>query len=193
MNRAALKCTQSRAGDRSWKDALVAVDVGTSGARAAAFDLEGERRLEIRRPYPTHIPRPGWAEQDAARWRSAALPCHRPDRPVPVARRARRCAASCPGWAHLSRQPRARGGAPDSRSVRRGGDPPPDRPPAVRLPHRAEAALAAGKRTGDVATGPARPAAAGLRRHGPHRRGRNRRDARGGDPRVRSARRGLGP
>ncbi|TMG21645.1 MAG: hypothetical protein E6H96_13295 [Chloroflexi bacterium] len=73
MNRAALKCTQSRAGDRSWKDALVAVDVGTSGARAAAFDLEGERRLEIRRPYPTHIPRPGWAEQDAARWRSAAL------------------------------------------------------------------------------------------------------------------------
>ena len=30
--------------DRSWTDALVAIDVGTSGARAAAFDLEGRRR-----------------------------------------------------------------------------------------------------------------------------------------------------
>jgi sugar (pentulose or hexulose) kinase len=56
-----------------WTEVLVAVDVGTSGARAAAFDLEGLRRLEVRRPYATRSPRPGWAEQDPAAWRRAAL------------------------------------------------------------------------------------------------------------------------
>jgi xylulokinase len=59
--------------DRRWRDVLVALDVGTSGARAAAFDLDGRRRLEIRRGYPTVAARPGWAEQDPARWRSAGL------------------------------------------------------------------------------------------------------------------------
>ena len=38
--------TPCRAGEM-----LVAVDVGTSGARAAAFDLDGRRLLEVRRPY----------------------------------------------------------------------------------------------------------------------------------------------
>jgi sugar (pentulose or hexulose) kinase len=52
---------------------LVAIDVGTSGARATAFDLAGERQLEVRRSYPTASPRPGWAEQDPRAWRSAAL------------------------------------------------------------------------------------------------------------------------
>jgi xylulokinase len=52
---------------------LIAVDVGTSGARAAAFDLDGRRLLEARRGYPTHQPREGWAEQDGRAWRSAAL------------------------------------------------------------------------------------------------------------------------
>lgn len=52
---------------------LVAIDVGTSGARAAAFDLDGRRLLEARRGYPTHSARPGWAEQDARAWRSAAI------------------------------------------------------------------------------------------------------------------------
>jgi xylulokinase len=56
-----------------WRDVLVAVDVGTSGARAAAFDLDGRRRLEVRRSYATTSAHPGWAEQDAAAWRSAAL------------------------------------------------------------------------------------------------------------------------
>ena len=59
--------------DRSWTDALVAIDVGTSGARAAAFDLEGRRRIEVRRSYPTNTPRPGWAEQDARQWRRATI------------------------------------------------------------------------------------------------------------------------
>lgn len=54
-------------------DALVAIDVGTSGARAVAFDLDGRRLMEIRRSYPTREPRPGWAEQSPADWRSASL------------------------------------------------------------------------------------------------------------------------
>ncbi len=55
------------------RDVLAAVDVGTSGARAVAFDLEGRRLLEVRRGYPTRTPQPGWAEQSAAAWRSASL------------------------------------------------------------------------------------------------------------------------
>lgn len=61
------------ADDGRWRDALVAVDVGTSGARAAAFDLAGTRRLEVRRAYPTRSPRPGWAEQGANDWRRASV------------------------------------------------------------------------------------------------------------------------
>ncbi len=54
-------------------EVLVAVDVGTSGARAAAFDLAGRPAGEVRRSFPTAIPRDEWAEQDAAAWRRAAL------------------------------------------------------------------------------------------------------------------------
>jgi xylulokinase len=53
-------------------EVLVAIDVGTSGARATALSLAGERQLEVRRGYPTASPRPGWAEQDPRLWRSAA-------------------------------------------------------------------------------------------------------------------------
>ncbi|HEX9634415.1 MAG TPA: FGGY family carbohydrate kinase [Candidatus Limnocylindria bacterium] len=55
------------------EETLVAIDVGTSGARATAFDLAGERLLEVRRSYPTTSPVPGWAEQDPRDWRRAAL------------------------------------------------------------------------------------------------------------------------
>jgi sugar (pentulose or hexulose) kinase len=55
------------------RDVLIAIDVGTSGARAAAFDLAGDRFLEVRRPYPTHSPRPHWAEQSATAWVNASL------------------------------------------------------------------------------------------------------------------------
>jgi sugar (pentulose or hexulose) kinase len=55
-------------------DALfLAIDVGTTGARAAAIDLEGQLRFEVRRPYCTSIPRAGWAEQNPDDWREAAL------------------------------------------------------------------------------------------------------------------------
>jgi xylulokinase len=56
-----------------WTETLVAIDVGTSGARATAFDLDGTRQLEMRRAYRTESPAPGWAEQDPRAWRSAAL------------------------------------------------------------------------------------------------------------------------
>ena len=48
-------------------------DVATSAARASAFDLDGNRRLETRRPYPSFGEEPGWSEQDPRAWRSAAL------------------------------------------------------------------------------------------------------------------------
>lgn len=54
-------------------DVLVAIDVGTSGARSVAFDLDGRQLLEIRRAYPTLTRRPGWAEQSAEDWRSASF------------------------------------------------------------------------------------------------------------------------
>jgi xylulokinase len=54
-------------------EVLLAIDVGTSGARASVFDLEGHRLLEVRRGYPTAAPREGWAEQDARLWRSCSL------------------------------------------------------------------------------------------------------------------------
>lgn len=55
-------------------DALfVAIDVGTTGARASAVTLGGELQHETRQPYRTTTPRPGWAEQDPRDWRRAGL------------------------------------------------------------------------------------------------------------------------
>jgi xylulokinase len=54
-------------------DVLMVIDVGTSGARASAFAVSGPPLAEVRRPYPTSLPAEGWAEQDARRWRAAAL------------------------------------------------------------------------------------------------------------------------
>ncbi|HEX3803368.1 MAG TPA: FGGY family carbohydrate kinase [Solirubrobacteraceae bacterium] len=52
---------------------FVAVDVGTTGARASAVSLDGTLRRETRQPYQTVTPRPGWAEQDPRDWRRAGL------------------------------------------------------------------------------------------------------------------------
>ena len=57
----------------AWTEILVAIDVGTSGARAAAFGVEGNRLLEVRQGYPTESVAAGWAEQDPRAWRGAAL------------------------------------------------------------------------------------------------------------------------
>src|SRR5436305_7311454 len=59
--------------DPGGADVLIAVDVGTSGARASAFEVSGAPRPEVRRSYPTFLPAEGWAEQDARRGQSAAL------------------------------------------------------------------------------------------------------------------------
>jgi xylulokinase len=58
---------------RQTDEILLAIDVGTSGARAAAFDTGGNRLLEVRRGYPIHSPQPGWAEQDGRGWRDNSL------------------------------------------------------------------------------------------------------------------------
>lgn len=47
---------------------FVAVDVGTGGARAVAFDGQAVQIAEVRCPYPTAVPGPGRAEQDAGAW-----------------------------------------------------------------------------------------------------------------------------
>lgn len=52
---------------------LIGVDVGTTGARAAAFDLEGRLVHEARSPYQTSTPHEGWAEQDPDEWRNGAV------------------------------------------------------------------------------------------------------------------------
>ncbi|MFL5862919.1 MAG: FGGY family carbohydrate kinase, partial [Solirubrobacteraceae bacterium] len=52
---------------------FLAIDVGTTGARAAAVDLDGYVCHAARHPYPTVTPRPGWAEQDPRQWLDAAL------------------------------------------------------------------------------------------------------------------------
>src|SRR6185312_12534298 len=83
-------------------ETLVAIDVGTSGARAAAFDLAGNRLLEVRRGYPTASPHVGWAEQDPRAWRSAALSALRglvselgPKRPVRAIGLTGQCPSVC--------------------------------------------------------------------------------------------------
>ena len=52
---------------------FVTVDVGTSGARAVAVDLDGRVVLQSRRPYATRTPNPGWSEQDPRDWAERAV------------------------------------------------------------------------------------------------------------------------
>jgi xylulokinase len=58
---------------RSGRPLAVAIDVGTTGARAAAFSLDGSLVAEIRQRYRTYVTRPGWAEQDPRDWADGAV------------------------------------------------------------------------------------------------------------------------
>jgi xylulokinase len=49
-------------------DALVGVDVGTSGVKGVAIDPAGTVLARIEAGYPLSTPEPGWAEQDPADW-----------------------------------------------------------------------------------------------------------------------------
>lgn len=52
---------------------LLAFDVGTSGTKAALIEADGTILATAFRPYPTHYPRPLWAEQDPADWWQAVV------------------------------------------------------------------------------------------------------------------------
>lgn len=43
---------------------ILAIDVGTSGARAVVFDAQANYLWHVRKPYPMLYPHPGWNEQD---------------------------------------------------------------------------------------------------------------------------------
>ena len=50
---------------------LLGVDIGSSGAKAGAFDAGGRSLATAAAAYPTHNPRPGWVEQDPNAWWAA--------------------------------------------------------------------------------------------------------------------------
>jgi xylulokinase len=49
-------------------DALVGVDVGTTGVKAVAISPAGEVLARAEEEYPLSLPQPGWAEQDPEDW-----------------------------------------------------------------------------------------------------------------------------
>ncbi len=56
---------------------LIGLDIGTSGAKAAAVDGSGKLLAWAGQEYPIHTPRSGWAEQDPADWLVAIHCCIR--------------------------------------------------------------------------------------------------------------------
>ena len=188
---------------------LVAVDVGTTGARAAAIDLSGALVAEARRPYRTRTPQPGWAEQDAADWAEHAVAALRG-----ALRRACRTRSGWPGSGSPASARRwrrwRRTGAPvgpgmlyrdnravaearrDARRDRRRGDARAHGPRRRGVPHRAEGALAAPPPAGCVRRDAVVPAAARRRAAAADRARRDRRDARRRDDVLRPARAAVG-
>jgi xylulokinase len=55
------------------RDLLLGIDIGTTGAKALLVDDEGRVVTEAMTPYPMHVPRPGWTEQDPEDWWRAAV------------------------------------------------------------------------------------------------------------------------
>ncbi len=52
---------------------LLALDLGTEGARVGAFAQDGVALGSVHRPYATTYPRAGWAEQDPESWWTAVV------------------------------------------------------------------------------------------------------------------------
>jgi ribulose kinase len=52
---------------------LLAIDLGTEGARVGAFTGDGVPLGSVHRPYRTTFPRAGWAEQDPEEWWTATV------------------------------------------------------------------------------------------------------------------------
>ncbi|MDR1765652.1 MAG: xylulokinase [Lachnospiraceae bacterium] len=52
---------------------LVGIDVGTSATKTVLFDRTGAVVASVSREYPLYQPHNGWAEQDCADWKDAAL------------------------------------------------------------------------------------------------------------------------
>jgi xylulokinase len=52
--------------------ALVGIDVGTTGVKAVALSRDGDVLGVAEEEYPLSLPQPGWAEQDPEDWRRAA-------------------------------------------------------------------------------------------------------------------------
>jgi len=65
--------TSRQTARRATQPLAVAVDVGTTGARAAAYSLDGRLIAQARRGYRTRFPKPGWAEQDPEDWAAGAI------------------------------------------------------------------------------------------------------------------------
>jgi xylulokinase len=55
------------------REIVLALDVGTGGARVSAYDLDGVLVANVEAEYPTYYERPGWAEQEPEDWWQAAL------------------------------------------------------------------------------------------------------------------------
>src|SRR3954453_20045051 len=56
-------------------EALVGLDVGTTGVKAVAISPDGSVLASTSEEYPLSTPRPGWAEQDPEDWWRAAQAC----------------------------------------------------------------------------------------------------------------------
>src|SRR5580765_664046 len=65
-------------------EALIGLDVGTSGVKGIAISADGELIASAEESYPLSTPRPGWAEQDPEDWWRAAQAClaRLPDGPI---------------------------------------------------------------------------------------------------------------
>jgi xylulokinase len=56
-------------------EALIGLDVGTTGVKAVAISPDGELLATAEESYPLSTPQPGWAEQDPEDWWRAAEAC----------------------------------------------------------------------------------------------------------------------